>query len=267
VLAQALGLALAAPLGVQDAVALVDPAERASLASVATPIVNRDGKADRGDAAPEAEDARTTSAFFAIAADFSGALARDGFTRPLPAFHASLDPLDEAEPPPATPLPLGRPETPDEAEGRLARLNIRGSRELGRAHRCLAEAIYFESRSESERGQQAVAQVVLNRVRSGRYPADVCGVIYQNARRMNRCQFSYACDGRPERIRDEHAWERASRIADDAIAGRVFLDEIGDSTHYHATYVAPRWRRSLARTEQIGTHIFYRLPGLAINGS
>jgi hypothetical protein len=266
VLAQALGLALAAPLGVQDAVALVDPVERASIAGAAAPSVNRGGKADRGDAAAEAEEARAASAFYAIAADFSGALARDGFTRPL-LLVMRADPLDEAEPPPAAPLPLGRPETPEEAEGRLARLNIRGSRELGRAHRCLAEAIYFESRSESERGQQAVAQVVLNRVRSGRYPADVCGVIYQNARRMNRCQFSYACDGRPERIRDEHAWERASRIADDAIAGRVFLDEIGDSTHYHATYVAPRWRRSLARTEQIGTHIFYRLPGSSINGS
>jgi spore germination cell wall hydrolase CwlJ-like protein len=95
----------------------------------------------------------------------------------------------------------------------------------------------------------------------------VCDVIYQNRHRLNACQFSYACDRRPETIRDERAWEIASRIADDAIAGRVFLAEIGDSTHYHANYVAPRWRRSLYRTERIGTHIFYRMPGVSINGS
>lgn len=165
------------------------------------------------------------------------------------------------------PLPLSRPETADQAFHRMAGISIQTSTDLERAHQCLAEAIYHEARGESERGQQAVAQVVVNRARSGRYPSDVCDVIYQNRHVRNRCQFSYACDGRPDAIRNEQAWDVASRIADDVLSGRVFLDEIGDSTHYHATYVAPRWRRGLNRTEQIGSHIFYRMPGVTINGS
>ena len=69
-----------------------------------------------------------------------------------------------------------------------------------RQMRCLAEAIYFEARSEPEAGQAAVAQVVLNRVRSGIYPTDVCGVVYQDANRPFACQFSFACEGKSLRI-------------------------------------------------------------------
>jgi spore germination cell wall hydrolase CwlJ-like protein len=136
---------------------------------------------------------------------------------------------------------------------------------MERARQCLAEAIYHESRGEPEMGQLAVAQVVLNRVMSGLYPNNVCGVVYQNAHRHNACQFSYACDGIPDRIGDQTAWARAIRIADDALLGRSFLAEIGDSTHYHATYVAPAWRLELVRTLRIGEHIFYRMPNLEIN--
>ena len=67
-----------------------------------------------------------------------------------------------------------------------------------KAEKCLANAVYFESRGESVRGQIAVAQVVMNRVFSPFYPNDVCGVVYQNAHRHNACQFTFACDGIPD---------------------------------------------------------------------
>lgn len=131
-----------------------------------------------------------------------------------------------------------------------------------RDRQCLAVAIYFEARGESEAGQMAVAQVVLNRVLDHRYPNTVCGVIYQNRHWRNRCQFSFACDGRPETIRDKRSWATAVRIAEEALNGDYFLDDIGLATHYHATYVSPRWGRYLKRLERVGTHIFYQLkPG------
>jgi hypothetical protein len=142
---------------------------------------------------------------------------------------------------------------------RLKPLSIHNEAEYAAARHCLAEAIYFESRDEPERGQRAVAQVVLNRVKSGYYPSTICGVIYQNANHRNACQFSYACDGKPERITEIAAWRQAKKLADDAITARVYLKDIGDATHYHANYVWPDWRFEMKRIKQIGTHIFYAM--------
>lgn len=131
-----------------------------------------------------------------------------------------------------------------------------------RDRHCLATAIYFEARGESEAGQRAVAQVVLNRVLDYRYPDTVCGVVFQNQTWRNRCQFSFACDGQPERVNDKRSWSTAMMIAEEALDGDYFLDGIGDATHYHATYVNPRWSRALRKVEKVGTHIFYQLrPG------
>ncbi|MDP3547842.1 MAG: cell wall hydrolase [Phreatobacter sp.] len=128
-----------------------------------------------------------------------------------------------------------------------------------RAERCLAEAIYWEARSEPERGQMAVAQVVLNRSVSGFYPRDVCGVVYQNAHRYLACQFTFACEGRRSLVPTEAGpWSRASHIAKEMMAGRLWLPEVGHATHYHATYVSPWWARSMNRLQQIGIHVFYR---------
>lgn len=128
-----------------------------------------------------------------------------------------------------------------------------------RAERCLAEAVYWEARSEPERGQMAVAQVVLNRAVSGFYPRDVCGVVYQNAHRYLACQFTFACEGRRSLVPTEaEPWSRASRIAKDMMDGRLWLAEVGHATHYHATYVRPWWARSMNRLQQIGIHVFYR---------
>jgi spore germination cell wall hydrolase CwlJ-like protein len=131
--------------------------------------------------------------------------------------------------------------------------------DLGKARQCLAEAIYFEARSESEKGQYAVAQVVMNRTRTGFYPATVCGVVYENKSWRNRCQFSFACDGKPEKVRDEKSWETARRIADDVLINGAYLPDIGTSTHYHATYVRPRWIRDMTDRHRVGTHVFYRV--------
>lgn len=128
-----------------------------------------------------------------------------------------------------------------------------------RAERCLAEAIYWEARSEPERGQMAVAQVVLNRAVSGFYPRDVCGVVYQNAHRYLACQFTFACEGRRSLVPTEAGpWTRATTIARDMMAGRIWLPDVGHATHYHATYVRPWWARSMNRLQQIGVHVFYR---------
>ena len=137
-----------------------------------------------------------------------------------------------------------------------------GTENAGNEETCLAEAVYFEARSEPEAGQAAVAQVVLNRVGSGLYPPSICGTVYQNRRRAFACQFSFACEGKPLRVTDDTAWRTAVRISGDVLHGRTFLQEIGISTHYHASYVRPRWARALLKTETIGAHTFYALrPG------
>jgi spore germination cell wall hydrolase CwlJ-like protein len=129
-----------------------------------------------------------------------------------------------------------------------------------RHEKCLADAIYFEARGEPVRGQMAVAQVVINRVFSGHYPNDVCGVVYQSSRRHRRlrCQFSFTCDGIPDRITEPDAWERAKRIARDALDGGFWLNDIGKATHYHARWVYPRWVHEMRRLDRIGVHTFYR---------
>jgi hypothetical protein len=124
--------------------------------------------------------------------------------------------------------------------------------------RCLATAIYFEARGEPLRGQQAVAQVIMNRVRLNQYPDTICGVVYDGADRINSCQFSFACDRKADVPRDKRMWEAANDIAQDVIDGKVWLPEVGNASHYHATYVSPRWTRSMKRTARIGVHVFYR---------
>ncbi|MFN4012191.1 MAG: cell wall hydrolase [Pannonibacter sp.] len=124
--------------------------------------------------------------------------------------------------------------------------------------RCLAEAIYFEARGESEEGQVAVGQVVLNRVKNPAYPDTVCEVVYQNRHKRNRCQFSFACDDIPDRVSEGAPWARAQRLAKDLVAGAQYLRMVDASTHYHATYVRPRWAGQMSKRGQVGLHIFYK---------
>ncbi len=126
---------------------------------------------------------------------------------------------------------------------------------------CLASGIYFEARGEPVKGQAAVAQVILNRVRNPAYPDTACGVVYQNERWRNRCQFSFACDGIRDRIRSKTHWEMAQDVAMAVTAGKIWLEEVGSATHYHAVYVRPKWARTMKKVGRIGLHIFYRTYG------
>ena len=122
---------------------------------------------------------------------------------------------------------------------------------------CLARAVYFEARSESELGQVAVAKVILNRVKDPEYPKTICGVVYQGSGRRNSCQFSFACDGLPDDVRSAAAWANAKRIAKMTIAGDAKVAELTTATNYHADYVKPKWAKSMKRLVKIGRHIFY----------
>ncbi len=144
-----------------------------------------------------------------------------------------------------------RPKSPAEQ----LKLDAKGR---AKAEKCLAEAIYFEARGEPVKGQIAVAQVVLNRAFSGYYPTTVCGVVYQNASRHLRCQFTFACDGIPDVIREPDAWERAKKIAAESLDGKLWLPEVGKATHYHAYWVRPGWVREMTRMYKLGVHTFYR---------
>ncbi|KAA3450695.1 cell wall hydrolase [Mesorhizobium sp. SARCC-RB16n] len=127
--------------------------------------------------------------------------------------------------------------------------------------KCLANGIYFEARGETVRGQAAVAQVILNRVRNPAYPNSICGVVYQNDSWFNRCQFSFACDGRKKRIDNPVAYKTAQDIGMAVTAGKIFIPEVGSSTHYYANYVHPGWARTMQKMTKIGLHIFYRTYG------
>ncbi|QIG49250.1 cell wall hydrolase [Nordella sp. HKS 07] len=122
---------------------------------------------------------------------------------------------------------------------------------------CLAKAVYFEARSESELGQLAVAKVVLNRVKDPNYPKTICGVVYQGSDRRNSCQFSFACDGVADEVKSKAAWDRSKKIAQKAIAGDQTIRVIGAATNYHADYVRPKWAKEMRKLIKIGRHIFY----------
>ncbi len=153
--------------------------------------------------------------------------------------------------------PAGIVRVPGDASAASARKKVRDIQ-------CLATAMYFEARGEPARGQFIVGRVVLNRVQSRYYPDDICSVVYQNAHMKNACQFSFACDGLPNRVRETEAWEqikwRAEFLVDCkdlcsiAASGR---SDLWTSTHYHADYVNPNWAKKLQRTGQVGRHIFY----------
>jgi len=143
-------------------------------------------------------------------------------------------------------------------ESPAQRLGLQGD---GRAHaeKCLSEAIYFEARGEPFTGQEAVAQVVMNRVFSGYYPHDVCGVVFQNKNRHLACQFTFACEGKDlSRIDEPDMWEQAQKIAKDELDGKIWLADIGHATHYHAYWVHPSWVHEMVRLYRLGVHTFYR---------
>lgn len=127
-----------------------------------------------------------------------------------------------------------------------------------KAEKCLANAVYFESRDEPVRAQIAVAQVVMNRVFSPFYPNDVCGVVYQNSHRHLSCQFTFACDGIPDVVTEPDAWLRAQHIARDVLDGKLWMPEVAKSTHYHDSWAHPNWVGEMKKMDRLGGLIFYR---------
>ena len=124
---------------------------------------------------------------------------------------------------------------------------------------CMAQAIYYEARSEPRVGQLAVADVVLNRVASPVYPDSVCGVVFQGSERRTGCQFSFTCDGSMQARLNKRKWNEAQDLAGAVLAG-VRVPVSRNATHYHADYVWPHWADNLTPTATIGTHKFYRFP-------
>ena len=128
--------------------------------------------------------------------------------------------------------------------------------------KCLAEAMYYEARDQGWRGMLAVGIVIQNRVKDARYPDDACGVVRQGKYRngnpvKHKCQFSYYCDGKPERPAEKEAWSRAVDLATLLTTTAVEIAGLEGATHYHATWVQPSWTTALVRRKQIGGHIFY----------
>ena len=135
-----------------------------------------------------------------------------------------------------------------------------GGTAQSRAQSCLAQAIWYEAASESEAGQRAVAQVVLNRVKHPSWPSSVCGVVYQGSNRSTGCQFTFTCDGSLRRRAGGRSWDQAQAIAGEALLGSVY-EPIGYATHYHTLWVNPYWASSLDHVGTIGAHRFYRNRG------
>ncbi|MBS0362499.1 MAG: cell wall hydrolase [Proteobacteria bacterium] len=132
--------------------------------------------------------------------------------------------------------------------------------DAARALHCMTQAIYYEAAREPVRGQEAVAQVVLNRVRHPAYPKSVCGVVYQGSALSTGCQFTFTCDGALRWTPQPALWRQAEQVAKKALGGFVDKD-VGSATHYHAAYVVPYWAPTLVKMTQVGQHIFYRWTG------
>jgi spore germination cell wall hydrolase CwlJ-like protein len=129
---------------------------------------------------------------------------------------------------------------------------------------CMALNVYYEARGSNLADKAAVADVVLNRVNDSRYPNTVCEVVKQGMQdsngnmRRNKCQFSWYCDGKHDRPQDQDRWVEAQGIAWNMVEEGKYRGITEGATHYHATYVNPRWASTLQLVGSIGAHIFYR---------
>ncbi len=128
-----------------------------------------------------------------------------------------------------------------------------------RATDCLAAAVLYEA-GDDTKGQRAVAQVVLNRVRHPAFPATICGVVFQGSERRTGCQFTFTCDGALARAYPPAFWDRARQVAAAALAGSVYAP-VGYATHYHTDWVVPYWQSSLSKIAAVDTHLFFRWAG------
>ncbi|MBB5715180.1 cell wall hydrolase [Sphingomonas aerophila] len=167
------------------------------------------------------------------------------------------------EPPRTVPLTMAQARVSNAAvpvqrdrRGRAAPFRFHGgaaSRE--QAAECLATAALYEA-GDDRRGQRAVIQVILNRVRAPGFPKTVCGVVYQGHARATGCQFSFTCDGSIQRRTVHSGWAAARRAGRRALDGYVFA-EVGKATHYHTDWMVPYWRDTLTKVARVDSHLFY----------
>jgi hypothetical protein len=143
--------------------------------------------------------------------------------------------------------------------GAVEPAQLRVSKEQLRQKTCLAQAIYYEARSESLAGQSAVAEVIVNRTRSKHYPDSFCDVVFEGSWRSTGCQFTFTCDGSMKEKPRGLAWERAQLVAAQVMMA-LNRPITHKATHYHTDYVNPVWSATLVETTRVGTHIFYRFP-------
>lgn len=125
--------------------------------------------------------------------------------------------------------------------------------------RCLSEALYFEARGEILRGQFAVAEVILNRRDSKKFPSRICNVVAQGSTSGKKyaCQFSYKCDGLAEIFVNGKAYRQVGKVARIMLDGKKRTLTKG-ATFYHTGAVRPKWSRKFHRTAKVGNHFFYR---------
>ena len=132
-----------------------------------------------------------------------------------------------------------------------------------RATECLTLAVAYEAGYERVEGQQAVAEVVLNRLRSPHFPKTVCDVVFAGSTRRTGCQFTFTCDGSLNRRLPDRVMQAARIVAEDVLDGRA-PSRVPGATHYHADYVSPYWAPGLVRVTKIGAHIFYHPAGTGV---
>lgn len=178
----------------------------------------------------------------------------------------------EAPPPPVEPIEY-RALEPDDARAFNAKVPfVTGPNPAARPFRfagdldnrtratdCLAAAVLYEA-GDDAKGQRAVAQVVLNRLRHPAFPKSVCGVVFQGSERTTGCQFTFTCDGALARVYPQPFWDRARKVAAAALAGSVYAP-VGYATHYHTDWVVPYWQSSLDKIAAVDTHLFFRWAG------
>ena len=116
---------------------------------------------------------------------------------------------------------------------------------------CLARNIYFEAANQSALGKLAVGLVVLNRVKSSRYPDTICGVVNQKS------QFSWVDDSKSNKPKDDWAWKESERLSDELLKGKGDFIRFDDVMHYHANYVSPKWSKTMKRVAKVDQHVFY----------
>jgi spore germination cell wall hydrolase CwlJ-like protein len=189
----------------------------------------------------ERADRALIGAFLLVLATAGAAIASNPYTDYIPADRHA-----------ATPAPV-KIAVASPSAGEIATVKLLAER------RCLAEAMYYEARGEGMEGEEAVAEVVFNRVRSGAFPSSICGVVYEGANLKHACQFSFTCNGDLMRTKNARAWARAKFLAAKIMMGALPLSDLtDDATSYHAVDVQPGWAGQMEKTVQIGNHIFYR---------